>query len=462
MGRELTEGKPGKVLVRFSIPLFVSVIFQQLYNIADSMIAGVFAGEDALSAVGASYPITMIFMAVAVGSSIGCTVVISRFFGSGSYEKVKTASYTTLISGLVLSVVLTIAGLLTSEPLLRMLKTPDNIFEDGKLYLNIYVWGLTFLFIYNLVTGIFTSLGDSKTPLYFLIGSSLGNIVLDYIFVVFFYMGVAGVAWATFIAQGISCILAVITLFFRLKGLECVGKVPKFSFVMLKKIAAIAVPSILQQSFVSVGNIFIQGLVNGFGSSVIAGYSAAVKLNTFAITSFTTLANGLSTFTSQNLGAGKPERVKSGFRAGSLMALVVALPFLLVFFFGAEPMINAFIKDASEQAVTAGTEFFRIVSPFYFIICIKLMADGVLRGAGSMVCFMIATFSDLLLRVILAFVFASFMGSTGIWTSWPVGWTVAAILSVIFYLSGTWKKKYLKDTEPVSYTHLTLPTNSRV
>ena len=330
-----------------------------------------------------------------------------------------------------------------------MLKTPDNIFEDGKLYLNIYVWGLTFLFIYNLVTGIFTSLGDSKTPLYFLIGSSLGNIVLDYIFVVFFYMGVAGVAWATFIAQGISCILAVITLFFRLKGLECVGKVPKFSFVMLKKIAAIAVPSILQQSFVSVGNIFIQGLVNGFGSSVIAGYSAAVKLNTFAITSFTTLANGLSTFTSQNLGAGKPERVKSGFRAGSLMALVVALPFLLVFFFGAEPMINAFIKDASEQAVTAGTEFFRIVSPFYFIICIKLMADGVLRGAGSMVCFMIATFSDLLLRVILAFVFASFMGSTGIWTSWPVGWTVAAILSVIFYLSGTWKKKYLKDTEQI-------------
>lgn len=441
MGRELTEGKPSKVLVRFSIPMFISVIFQQLYSIADSMIAGVFAGEDALSAIGASYPITMIFMAVAIGSSIGSTVIISRFFGAKDYDRVKTAALTTIISGFVLSALLTVLGLLTSELLLRLLKTPENIFADGVLYLNIYIGGLVFLFIYNLVTAVFTSLGDSKTPLYFLIGSSVGNIILDYIFVAVFDMGVAGAAWATFIAQGVSCVLAFAAIALRLKKLPCRKKTKFFSFNMLKKISAIAVPSILQQSFISIGNIFIQGLVNSFGSSVIAGYSAAIKLNTFTITSFTTLANGLSTFTSQNLGAGKEERVKQGFKASCVMAFIVALPFFLLYFFAGEPLISAFIKDASAEAVKTGTDFFRIVSPFYFTICIKLMADGILRGSGAMKYFMAATFSDLLLRVILAFILAEPLGAVGIWISWPIGWVLSTVMTVIFYFSGVWRSR---------------------
>ena len=197
MIKDLTEGSPKKVLWQFTIPMFVSVIFQQLYNIADSIIAGQFAGEDALAAVGASYPITMIFMAIAVGSNIGCSVVISNLFGAKKYKEMKTAVYTTLIAAFVLSLALTAAGLVGTKGLMVMIRTPENIFADGALYLGIYIGGFTFLFLYNVATGIFSALGDSKTPLYFLIASSLGNILLDYIFVAVFHWGVAGVAWAT-------------------------------------------------------------------------------------------------------------------------------------------------------------------------------------------------------------------------------------------------------------------------
>lgn len=433
MIQDLTVGNSQKTLIKYTMPMFVSVVFQQLYNIADSMIAGKFAGEDALAAVGASYPITMIFMAVAVGSNIGCSVIISQLFGAKAYEKLKTAVTTTLIAGLVLSVLLTIIGLLTTPAMMRMIQTPDNIFADGALYLRIYIGGFVFLFLYNVATGMFNSLGDSKTPLYFLIGSSVGNIILDIVFVAVFHWGVAGVAWATFIAQGIACILALITFRCRVGEIQTDKKAPLFSWDLLKNISLVAVPSILQQSFVSIGNIFIQSLVNSYGSGVIAGYSAAVKLNTFIITGFTTLGNGVSSFTAQNRGAGKPERIRDGFVAGIKMAVCVAVPFFAAYFFFGNGMMLLFMDHSGGTAMTAGNMFLRIVSPFYFVVSVKLVADGVLRGAESMGFFMISTFTDLILRVILAFVFSAYMGATGIWMSWPVGWSVATVLSFVFY-----------------------------
>lgn len=434
MVKDLTEGEVRPVLWTFTIPMFISVVFQQLYNIADSAIAGSYAGEDALAAVGASYPITMIFMAIAIGSNVGCAVVISGYFGAGDIRRMKTAVSTTLIAGGILAITLTAAGLLLSAPLLRMIHTPQNIFYAGDLYLKIYIAGLLFVFLYNVATGIFTSLGDSKTPLYFLIGSSLGNIALDLLFVIVLNWGVAGVGWATFIAQGIACILALLTLLKKLSKMPSGhGKVMLYSHSMFRKICRIAIPSILQQSFVSVGNIFIQSLVNSFGSGVIAGYSAAVKLNTFTITSFSTLGNGLSSFTAQNLGAGKPDRVKKGFRAGVLMGWIVAVPFILAFFFLGSEVLQLFMEHSSGNAMTAGTQFLRIVSPFYLVISVKLIADGVLRGSSAMIGFMASTFTDLILRVILAYVFAGSFGSTGIWFSWPVGWVISAVLSLLFY-----------------------------
>lgn len=442
----LTTGDTKKLLWAFSIPMLISVAFQQVYQIADSMIAGRFISEDALAAVGASYPITMIFMAIAVGSSVGCSVIISRLFGAKQYLHLKSAISTIFITCVVLSIVLTVFGVKKGEEMLCMLQTPANICKDGTIYLHIYIYGFAFLYIYNVCTGIFTALGDSRTPLYFLIGSSIGNIILDLVFVLGFGMGVAGVAWATFVAQGISCILAVVALVAKLRELHTTKPFPIFSFSLLGQISWLAVPSILQQSFVSVGNLFIQSLVNSFGSAVIAGYSSAIKLNTFSMTCLSTLSNALSSFTAQNMGAGKKERISEGFRSGLWMGILVALPFVLLYFFFGRYAIGLFMKSDSQMAIRSGALFLRIVAPFYVIAMVKIMCDGILRGTGSVQYFMISTFTDLLLRVLLAFLFVkSFhMGSVGVWLSWPVGWSISMLLSYIFYRMKPWEKTQKK------------------
>lgn len=438
MIKDLTKGSPSKVLIQFSIPMFISVIFQQMYSLSDSIIAGKFAGENALAAVGASYPITMIFMAIAFGSNIGCSVIISQLFGRKEYAKCKTAISTTLIATLVLSLILTIIGLLISDPMMRLIQTPADIFKDSSLFFKIYIGGFAFLFLYNVATGVFTSLGDSNTPLYFLIGSSVGNILLCLLFVGRFHFGVAGVAWATFIAQGIACILSLITLVIRLRQLEA-GTYPRFSFPVLWQIARVAIPSILQQSFVSVGNIFVQNIINSYGTPVIAGFSAAMKLNTFAITSLATLANGMSSFTAQNVGARDYNRIKKGFHSGVGMVLAICVPFVISYTFFGSQFISIFKVDSS-LGLKTGIQFLQIVSPFYFIISVKLLADGVLRGTGSMGQFMVATFTDLILRVAFSYILAPIFGTNGIWASWPIGWIAAAILSLIFYFNGRWKE----------------------
>ncbi len=443
MIKDLTKGNPGKILLQFVGPMFISVIFQQLYNIADSVIVGNFAanGEDALAAVGASYPITMIFMAIALGCNVGCAVVISQLFGAKKYGEMKTAVSTTILASFVLSIILTVLGLLTSRIMMAVIHTPENIFADADMYLRIYIGGFVFLFLYNVTTGIFTSLGDSKTPLYFLVGSSLSNIVLDWVFVAKFHWDVAGVAWATFLCQGIACILAIFTLKKRLQNVECDHRPELFSFPMLQKIALYAIPSILQQSFVSVGNIFIQSLINGFGSSVIAGYSSAVKVNTFAITCFSTLGNALSSFTAQNIGAGEEKRVKQGLRAGMGLGIMVGIPFFIGCEFFGSTLMGLFMGEDSGFAMDTGVQFLKIVAPFYFVVCLKLTTDGVLRGAGALKSFMVATFSDLILRVVLGYLLAVPFGTTGIWLSWPVGWGIGTGLSLAFYAKGVWKVK---------------------
>lgn len=440
MNKDLTVGEPRKILWQFALPMFISVIFQQLYNIADSVIVGNFAmhGEDALAAVGASYPITMIFMAIALGCNTGCAVVISQLFGAKKYREMKTAVSTTLLASFVISIVLTVCGLLFSRGMLKMISTPENIFADADVYLKIYIGGFIFLFFYNVVTGIFTSLGDSKTPLYFLIGSSVSNIILDYVFVAMLHWDVAGVAWATFVCQGIACVLALFTLQKRLKSIEVGEKAESFSWPMLKKVMAFAIPSILQQSFVSVGNIFVQNLINSFGSSVIAGYSAAIKINTFAVTCFSTTGNAVSSFTAQNVGAGYYDRVKQGLKSGLLMGLIIGIPFFVSGFFGGGILMKLFMKEQSTVALETGVQFLKIVAPFYFVIPMKLITDGLLRGSGAMRYFMISTFSDLILRVALGYILAVPFGTTGIWMSWPIGWTIGTVLSLWFYKKGVW------------------------
>ena len=454
MNKDLTVGNPEKVLWKFCLPLFGSIIFQQIYNIADSLIAGKFIGENALAAVGNSYEITLIFIAFAFGCNIGCSVIISQLFGAKQFSEMKTAVKTAMIGSAVLCLILMAVGSGGSDALLTLIHTPDNIFSDSKLYLDIYVWGLPFVFFYNIATGIFSALGDSKTPFWFLAASSTANIFVDILFVKTFQMGVAGVAWATFLCQGISCILALLFVFAIVAPIKVENMIKTddkgkiFSFTLLKKIAVIAIPSILQQSFISVGNIVIQGIINGFGSSVIAGYSAAIKLNNLVITSFTTLGNGISNCTAQNIGAGKLNRVKDGFHAGRKMVWLLCIPLVLLYIFGGKILITFFMDNPSQEALRTGIEILRIFSPFYFIISIKLVADGILRGAGMMKQFMIATFTDLILRVVLAFLLPQTgLGSTGIWCAWPIGWTIAMFLSIRFYSKKYGKCEQLSDAK---------------
>ncbi len=453
MNKDLTVGRPETVLWRFCLPLFGSIIFQQLYNIADSLVAGKFIGEGALAAVGNSYEVTLIFLAFAFGCNMGCSVVVSQFFGAKEYGKMKTAVSTACIASAILCVLLMAAGILGCGGMLRLINTPEEAFAGSKLYLDIYIWGLPFVFFYNIATGIFSALGDSRTPFLFLAASSTANIAVDILFVTALDMGIAGVAWATFLCQGASCVLSAAAVFSCLRKIENQDEVRPFSFLIFKKIAVIAVPSILQQSFISVGNLVIQGVINGFGTGVMAGYSAGVKLNNLVITSFTTLANGVSNYTAQNIGAQKLSRIKAGFRAGVRLVWLLSLPLFLLYFFAGRSMLRLFLEHPTETALQTGVYYLRILSPFYFIVSVKLVADGILRGAGRMLHFMTSTFTDLVLRVVLAILLAkTALGSLGIWCAWPIGWTVASAMSIFFYWGGPWKNAAgSKDQENKEY-----------
>ncbi|MGN0411026.1 MAG: MATE family efflux transporter [Candidatus Fimousia sp.] len=433
MNKDLTVGDPQRILWRYSLPLFGSVIFQQLYNIADSLVVGKFVGENALAAVGNSYEITLIYLAFAVGCNIGCSVIISQLFGAKKIWELKTAVSTALIASGVLCFALMIFGFFCTPALLKVIHTPTGIFADSLLYLKIYTAGLLFLFYYNIATGIFSALGDSKTPFYLLAVSSVSNVIVDYLFVTALGMGVDGVAWATFLCQGVSCVLSLVILLKRIGKMPIEQRMVWFSYDILIKISRIAVPSILQQSFISIGNILIQSVINGFGPAVIAGYSAAIKLNNLVITSFTTLGNGMSSYISQNLGARKMDRISPGYRAGLKMVYIMSVPIIILYLTASKPLMLLFMDEGTGAAVQTGMQILRIIVPFYVVVATKLITDGVLRGAQAMRQFMTATFTDLILRVVLAFVFSRFFGSVGIWCAWPIGWSIATCMSVYFY-----------------------------
>ncbi|MEL3908235.1 MAG: MATE family efflux transporter [Treponemataceae bacterium] len=431
--RDLTVGKPSKVLLRFCLPLFLSVIFQQLYNLADSVVAGQFIGENALAAVGNSYEITLIYLAFAFGCNIGGSVLTAQFFGAKNYEKMKSSISTVFITTAITCLGLMLFGFVFGKTLLKAIQTPDNIMQDSLDYLNIYTLSLPFVFFYNLANGLFAAFGDSTTPFIFLAVSSLSNIAMDILFVAVFNMGVPGVAWATLICQGFSAVASILVLLKRLKKIQTTGKIQYFSWQIFKSFTEIAIPSVLQQSFISVGNIFIQGIINSFGSTATAGYSAAIKLQNMVISGFTTIGNGISSYSAQNYGAEKHERIITGHKAALKLVWLIAIPLTLLYFFAGNFVLRLFLLDEAVEAKKVGLQFLKIVAPFYIIVSTKLSTDGVLRGLGLMRPFMIATFTDLILRVLFGFVFSASFGLIGVWYAWPIGWLIGTIMSYIFY-----------------------------
>jgi len=428
---DLTVGKPSKILLKYCLPLFISVIFQQCYNLTDSIVCGKLIGNDALAAVGNGFEVTALFTAFAVGCNIGCSVIVAKLFGAKDYKQLKTNVFTSLISTAVLCAVLVTFGLIFCGPLLRLMKTPDEIFDASKSYLDIYILGVPFVFFYNISNGIFNALGDSKTPFYFLVASSIANIGLDILFVAAFAMGVPGVAWATFICQGCSCILAFTFMLRRVKKLPYDGKFQIFSWKAMKEIAAIAVPSILQQSSVSIGNVLIQSIINSFGAATMAGFAAAFKMNSMSLSAFGTFSSGLANYTGQNYGAGKIDRIKEGIRSAVFMAECVAIPLALLMFFFGDGFAYLFLESPTGDAVDMTAKFLKIVGPFYPIILFKFVADNTMRGCGHVIICTVDTLVDLGVRVGLATILSkTALGNMGVPISWPIGWVVGTVIGM--------------------------------
>lgn len=441
MIKDMTKGKPGKVVLLFAIPMVIGNIFQQFYNIIDSVVVGNFLGANALASVGASYPITFLFIAVATGASIGCSVVISQMFGAKQIGNMKSAIYTSIISTIVFSTILMVIGILMSNIILKALKTPSDILIDANSYLKIYMMGIVFLFMYNINTGAFNALGNSKTPLYFLIFSSILNVVLDILFVVKLNFGVAGAAYATLIAQGVSGIVSLTYLLIKIKKISTEEVFKYFDLNILKKICKIAIPSIIQQAIVSVGNLFVQALVNTFGVVTIAAYTSATRIDSIIIMPMVNISSAISTFTAQNIGAELVLRVKEGYKAALKIIGVFCFTIAVLLHVFAKDVIGIFIdSNINSEAVSIGVEYITVVSIFYVLMGLMITTNGVLRGSGDIKVFMISTLCNLSMRVIAAYGLSYFIGKKAIWWAIPLGWLLASTISVFRYKSRMWEK----------------------
>lgn len=440
MKGSMTEGSPVRCMVTFAVPMILGNLFQQFYNLADSMIVGKLVGNDALAAVGVSTAITMLFVMVAIGTGIGCSVVISQLFGAEKHKEMKTAISTALLAIMVFSLMLSIVGRGLSRTILKAMNTPADIFDGAEIYMNIYFYGFFFLFLYNAFSAVFNALGDSKKPLYFLLFSSVFNIGLDLLFVGKFKWGIAGAAWATLIAQAISAVLSFGVLCHKLGQIRC-GVYQRFDKEVLLNMTRVAIPTIVQQSMVSVGMLLIQSVVNRFGPVFIAGYTAACKIDGMAIVPMVNAGNAVSTFVAQNMGAGKPKRAKEGYRIGLVMAMGIGLFIGVMMYFFGDACVAAFMDAAKDGAsIAVGTQYIGIVSMFYFVMGAMTTTNSVLRGAGDMGWFMSVTLVNLFLRVALTFLLADV--TSGMIISWanPIGWAVGLLIGFSRYKQGGWQK----------------------
>ena len=432
---------PGKTMFFFALPMIMGNLFQQFYNIMDSVIVGRFVGEEALASVGASYSVTNVFIAIAIGGGIGSAVLVSQFLGARQMERMKTAVSTTLINFLALGIVLGTVGYFMNRQILGWMNTPSNVMEDAAVYLKIYFVGLPFLFMYNVQASVFNSLGDSRTPLWLLIFSSFLNIVLDLIFVINFSWGVAGVAVATLIAQGVSAVISFLFLMHKIRSYHSEEEFRFYDAGMVPGMLKVAVPSTLQQSIVHIGMLLVQSVINGFGSSVMAGYAAATRIESISIVPMLAIGNAMSTYTAQNMGAGQPERVKTGYRYGCLMvgASAVILCALLRLF--GNTFIMAFLDPQSgREAYETGVSYVNFISFFFVFIGLKATTDGLLRGAGDVLVFTIANLVNLSIRVVVAFQLAPVWGPQAVWFAIPMGWAANYVISFIRYLTGQWSR----------------------
>ncbi len=440
MAKDMTTGKEWKLILSFTLPLIGGNLLQQIYSLADSLIVGNFAGQTALASVGTSFPITFLLLALATGLTNGIGVMASQFFGAKNADafrrNLSTACFTLLGAGILI----TILGILTSRPLLAgLLQADASILDDALLYLRIYCIGLVFQFAYNTFAAILRSIGDSRSTMYFLLIATVVNIVLDLIFVQFWQ--VAGVAWATVIAQAVSAITAGIYLFRKVELARFQRGQFRFHKEMFTMSLRLGVPTSIQQCSVGLGMVLMQRLINSFGVDTISAITAAMKLESFAMVPIMMFYMGLSNFTGQNMGAGKLDRIKRGYHQTMVMAMITCAGIILLLIFAGPYAIGLF--HMNEAATAIGSEYLRTLAWFFLIFCVMYITNGVLQGSGDVAYPTAGSMTSLIVRVIVANIMATFpaIGYRSIFYSIPIGWACGTAIVFIRYLTGKWKTK---------------------
>lgn len=440
--KDLSVGKESKLIFQFATPMLLGNMFQQLYNVVDSIIVGRFIGKEALAAVGSSFPIIFALISFIIGIAIGSTVIISQYFGAKDFEKVKRAIDTLYIFIFFASLAVSLLGIYFSTEIFQLLGLPPEVVPQADSYLRIYLSGLVLFFGFNATSAILRGLGDSKTPLYFMIIATIMNIGLDILFVVGFGWGIEGAAMATIVAQGGAFITAIIYLNRTHEIINLSWRRMVFDKELFRANFRIGIPIGLQQSFVALSMMVMYWLVNPFGTNSVAAYSVVFRIDSFAAMPAMNFAAALSTFVGQNLGANKPERVRTGLISTIVMTSIFALTITSIALLLAEPLMRLFTNDP--EVISIGMDYLYVVSPFYIVFTTMFTIGGVMRGAGDTMIPMLITFIALwVVRIPLCYYLSLDMGVIGIWWGIPGAWLAGALLSFLYYLTGKWKSKAL-------------------
>lgn len=445
--KDLTKGKEGSQIFKFAMPMLAGSIFQQLYNVVDSIIVGNYLGKEALGAVGASFPIIFVLVSLVIGIASGCTIIISQYFGAKKIDEVKKTIDTMFIFLFFASLLISIIGIVFSKEIFELIKLPKEMIPQASTYFTIYISGVLLMFGFNGISAILRGLGDSKTPLIFLLISTALNIVLDFLFILGFKWGIEGAALATIISMSTTFLMAIAYLNRTHEIVKISLKHLSYDKSIFMQSVKIGLPSGLQQSFVALGMIALFRIVNDFGTDAVAAYSAAVRVNSFASMPAMTFAAALSTFVGQNIGANKANRIRKGFLATLLMTSIYSIIITAIVYFLAEEIIMSF--NSTPEVVEIGASYLHIVGCFYIVFAFMFITQGVLRGAGDTIIPMFITLISLwVLRIPLSYYLSKIWGTDGIWWGVPIAWVSGFLFALIYYLTGKWKSKSVTRSKP--------------
>jgi putative MATE family efflux protein len=437
---DLTTGRPAGLILRFATPMLLGNVFQQLYNVTDSIIVGRFLGKEALAAVGASFPLIFMLVSFIIGIASGSTIIIAQYFGAKDMAKVRRSIDTMYIFLFFASLLVGILGIAFSEPVFRLIRLPEEVIPQAALYMQVYFTGILFFFGFNGTSAVLRGLGDSKTPLYFLIISTLTNIVFDLLFVVVFRWGIAGAAMATVLSQAGAFITLVIYLNKKHPLINLSWRKLAWDREVFRESIRIGVPTGFQQTFVSLGMLALLRIVNDFGTDTVAAYSVAGRIDGLASLPAMNFGQALSTYTGQNIGARKISRVGEGLRATLRMSSMVAVVTSLIIMIFREPLMTLFTSDP--EVIQIGARYLLIVGGFYVLFSSMFVIGGVMRGAGDTIVPMFITLLSLwLFRIPLAAILSRSIGVDGIWWAIPIAWFMGMTLSFLYYRTGKWKTK---------------------